>query len=96
MQSWIDIHYTSRDGLRLYARHYPVPGSLRRPAVCLAGLTRNSRDFHDLASVLARQDETGRDVYCLDYRGRGRSQPTPTGRTIRSWSSSTTCSTSWP
>jgi pimeloyl-ACP methyl ester carboxylesterase len=77
MQSWIDIHYTSRDGLRLYARHYPVPGSLRRPAVCLAGLTRNSRDFHHLASVLARQDETGRDVYCLDYRGRGRSQSDP-------------------
>jgi pimeloyl-ACP methyl ester carboxylesterase len=51
-----------------------VPGSLRRPAVCLAGLTRNSRDFHDLATVLARQDETGRDVYCLDYRGRGRSE----------------------
>jgi pimeloyl-ACP methyl ester carboxylesterase len=77
MQNWIDIHYTSRDGLRLYARHYPVTGSLRRPVVCLAGLTRNARDFHDLASVLARQDETGRDVYCLDYRGRGRSQHDP-------------------
>lgn len=77
MQSWTDIHYTSRDGLRLYARHYPVPGSLRRPVVCLAGLTRNSRDFHDLATALARHDETGRDVYCLDYRGRGRSQHDP-------------------
>jgi pimeloyl-ACP methyl ester carboxylesterase len=77
MQNWTDIHYTSRDGLRLYARHYPVPGSLRRPAVCLAGLTRNARDFHDLATVLARPDETGRDVYCLDYRGRGRSQHDP-------------------
>ena len=77
MQNWIDIHHTSRDGLRLYARHYPVPGSLRRPAVCLAGLTRNSRDFHHLASVLARPDETGRDVFCLDYRGRGRSQSDP-------------------
>jgi pimeloyl-ACP methyl ester carboxylesterase len=77
MQSWIDIHYTSRDGLRLYARHYPVPGSLRRPLVCLAGLTRNSRDFHDLATALSRPDETGRDVYCLDYRGRGRSQHDP-------------------
>ncbi|HEY5828858.1 MAG: alpha/beta fold hydrolase [Hyphomicrobiaceae bacterium] len=77
MQSWTDIHYTSRDGLRLYARHYPVPGSLRRPVVCLAGLTRNSRDFHDLATALARRDETGRDVYCLDYRGRGRSQHDP-------------------
>ena len=74
MQNWIDIHYTSRDGLRLYARHYPVPGSLRRPLVCLAGLTRNSRDVHDLATVLARPDETGRDVFAIDYRGRGRSQ----------------------
>ena len=77
MQSWNDIYFTSRDGLRLYARHYPVPGSPRRPAVCLAGLTRNSRDFHDLAAALATQDEAGRDVYCLDYRGRGRSQHDP-------------------
>lgn len=74
MQNWLDIHYTSRDGLRLYARHYPVPGSLRRPVVCLGGLTRNTRDFHDLATALSQQDESGRDVYALDYRGRGRSQ----------------------
>ena len=74
MQNWTDIYFTSRDGLRLYARHYPVPGSLRRPLVCLAGLTRNSRDFHDLASILSRPDETGRDVYAIDYRGRGRSE----------------------
>lgn len=74
MQSWVDIHYTARDGLRLYARLYPVPGSVRRPVVCLPGLTRNARDFHDLATALSRQDETGRDVYAIDYRGRGRSQ----------------------
>jgi pimeloyl-ACP methyl ester carboxylesterase len=74
MQGWNDIYFTSRDGLRLYARHYAVPGSVRRPAVCLAGLSRNSRDFHDLAVALSKPEETGRDVYCLDYRGRGRSQ----------------------
>ena len=74
MQTWTDIHFTSRDGLRLYARHYPVPGSQRRPVVCLAGLTRNCRDFHDLASALARADDWGRDVYTIDCRGRGRSQ----------------------
>jgi pimeloyl-ACP methyl ester carboxylesterase len=74
MQGWADIHFTSRDGLRLYARHYPSPGSTRRPVVCLAGLTRNSRDYHDLALGLARPDASGRDVYALDYRGRGRSQ----------------------
>ena len=74
MQTWDDIHYTSRDGLRLYARHYAVPGAWRRPVVCLAGLTRNARDFHDLATALARPDEGGRDVYAVDYRGRGRSE----------------------
>ncbi|MDX2202634.1 MAG: alpha/beta hydrolase [Hyphomicrobiaceae bacterium] len=77
MQNWFDIHYTSRDGLRLYARHYPTRGSGRRPLVCLAGLTRNSRDFHDLATALAQDEAAGRDVYCLDYRGRGRSQHDP-------------------
>ena len=94
MQSWTDIYFTSRDGLRLYARHYPVPARSRRPAVCLAGLSRNSRDFHDLAAALARPDEAGRDVYCLDYRGRGRSQNDPDWQNYSILSSSTTCSTS--
>jgi pimeloyl-ACP methyl ester carboxylesterase len=80
MHTWTNIHYTSRDGLRLYARHYPVPGSRLRPAVCLAGLTRNSRDFHDLATTLATQDAAGRDVYTIDTRGRGRSQHDPDWR----------------
>ena len=74
MQTWNDIHFSARDGLRLYARHYPAPGSLRRPVLCLAGLTRNARDCHDLATALARAEQTGRDVYALDSRGRGRSQ----------------------
>jgi len=69
-----DIFFTSRDGLRLYARHYPVAGAWRRPVVCLPGLTRNSRDFHDIALALATPDADGRNVYALDYRGRGRSQ----------------------
>jgi len=73
-QNWTDIHFTSRDGLRLYARHYPAPGSMHRPAVCLAGLTRNCRDNHDLASALSAAGEAARDVYTLDYRGRGRSE----------------------
>jgi pimeloyl-ACP methyl ester carboxylesterase len=77
MQNWFDIHYTSRDGLRLYARHYPSRSVGRRPLVCLAGLTRNSRDFHDLATRISQDDDTGREVFCLDYRGRGRSQYDP-------------------
>lgn len=72
MQAWHDVYFTSRDGLRLYGRYYAaaVPSS-RRPVLCLAGLTRNSRDFHDLAVALA---EAGRDVYTLDSRGRGLSE----------------------
>jgi pimeloyl-ACP methyl ester carboxylesterase len=74
MQNWSDIRFTARDGLRLYARHYAVPGSRCRPVVCLAGLTRNGRDFHDLATALARPNRSGRDVFTLDSRGRGGSE----------------------
>jgi pimeloyl-ACP methyl ester carboxylesterase len=80
-QNWRDIYFTARDGLRLYARHYPAPGSPLRPVLCLAGLTRNSRDFHHLASVLSSPDQSApRQVYALDYRGRGRSAYDPDWR----------------
>ncbi|RMF01349.1 MAG: alpha/beta hydrolase [Alphaproteobacteria bacterium] len=76
--AWEDIFYTSHDGLTLYARHYPGKGkSGLRPALCLPGLTRNSKDFHVLASHLAAQ---GREVYALDFRGRGRSARDPDWR----------------
>ncbi|MGH6792488.1 MAG: alpha/beta fold hydrolase [Methyloceanibacter sp.] len=71
---WRDIFYTSFDDLKLYARHYPAPYEKLRSVVCLPGLTRNARDFHYLASYLSRHPEKPRNVYCLDYRGRGRSQ----------------------
>jgi pimeloyl-ACP methyl ester carboxylesterase len=71
VQTWHDIYFSARDGLRLYARHYPAPGATRRPVLCLAGLTRNSRDFHRLAVSLAAG---GREVYALDSRGRGLSE----------------------
>ena len=73
-QNWKDIFYTSRDGLRLYGRHYPAPGSTRRPLLCLPGLTRNSRDFHLLASLLSDPRGHRREVFAVDYRGRGRSE----------------------
>ncbi len=71
---WREIHYQSHDDLRLYARFYPAAEAGARPAVCLPGLTRNSRDFHYLASYLSNDPERPRDVYCVDYRGRGGSQ----------------------
>lgn len=80
-QAWRDIFFTSRDGLRLYGRHYPSSTPGRRPALCLAGLTRNSRDFHDLALYLTDPgNPQARDVYTFDARGRGRSQHDPDWR----------------
>jgi pimeloyl-ACP methyl ester carboxylesterase len=71
---WRDIFYESFDDLRLYARHYPAPDERFRSVICLPGLTRNSRDFHTLATYLSTHPEKPRNVYCLDYRGRGRSE----------------------
>jgi pimeloyl-ACP methyl ester carboxylesterase len=66
---FVDRFHTSRDGLRLYARDYAGPTPAGVSAVCLHGLTRNSRDFEALAPRLARS----RRVLSLDVRGRGRS-----------------------
>ncbi|MEM7776701.1 MAG: alpha/beta hydrolase [Pseudomonadota bacterium] len=68
--SWLPIHMTTQDGLRLSGRHYPAPRSSRRAVVCLAGLTRNVRDFDVVAAALSSGPHA-RDVYCLDMRGRG-------------------------
>jgi pimeloyl-ACP methyl ester carboxylesterase len=62
--------------LRLYYRDYGNPSSPRLPVLCLTGLTRNSRDFADLAERLAPE----RRVFCPDYRGRGRSAYDPDWR----------------
>lgn len=77
IETFREIRFTARDGLRLYGRHYPAAkgdGTPRRPVICLAGLTRNSRDFHVVAQALSQRVTTPRDVYTLDYRGRGLSQ----------------------
>jgi pimeloyl-ACP methyl ester carboxylesterase len=76
-----DIYYTARDGLRLYARCYrAAQASSRRPVLCLPGLTRNGRDFHDLAVALSRHPSSSRTVYTFDYRGRGLSEFDPEWR----------------
>ncbi len=66
-------YFSARDGLRLHARCYEAPASRRRPVLCLAGLTRNSRDFHDLAVALST-GPAARTVWALDSRGRGLSE----------------------
>ncbi len=66
--------YTSADGLKLSARDYGSPLSPWLPVVCLAGFTRDSRDFHELAVHLSTHRHRPRRVVAFDSRGRGRSQ----------------------
>ncbi len=67
---YAETYYTSKDGLRLFFRDYGLEEGGAAPVLCLPGLTRNSRDFDDLARRLA----ANRRVICPDLRGRGNSQ----------------------
>ncbi|WP_296679116.1 alpha/beta hydrolase [Novosphingobium sp.] len=68
MTAFADRFWTSRDGLKLHFRDYPGRDD-RPPVLCLPGLTRNARDFEDLAARLAGDWR----VLCVDLRGRGES-----------------------
>ncbi len=72
--TFVQRSYRSADGLELAYRDYPGPSDgAQTPALCLPGLTRNARDFEDLARELARE----RRVLSPDLRGRGRSAHDP-------------------
>jgi pimeloyl-ACP methyl ester carboxylesterase len=73
MPAFDERTFTSRDGLALSYRDYAGPTPAGVTALCLHGLTRNSRDFEGLAPRLAR----ARRVLCADVRGRGRSARDP-------------------
>ncbi|PBB98237.1 alpha/beta hydrolase [Mesorhizobium sp. WSM3862] len=72
-----DFFYAAPDGLKLHARIYGEANSGGWPVVCLSGLTRNARDFHELALYLSGKAKTPRKVVAFDYRGRGRSDYDP-------------------
>jgi pimeloyl-ACP methyl ester carboxylesterase len=76
-QSVSDFFYTSTDGLQLHARVYGEANTDHWPVVCLPGLTRNARDFHELALYLSTQAANPRKVVAFDYRGRGQSAYDP-------------------
>ena len=69
MADFEDFYWTSPDGLSLHARDYaPAVETPRLPVICLHGLTRNARDFEEVAPRIAA---TGRRVLAADFRGRG-------------------------
>ncbi len=62
----------SDDGLTLFSRIYGAHlKNEALPVVCLSGLSRNSRDFHQLAIQIVTDPVKPRMVICPDYRGRG-------------------------
>ena len=65
--------YTSDNGLHLYYREY---GGADQTVICLPGLTRNSKDFHEIALHLSSHYR----VICADLRGRGQSEHDPKQR----------------
>ena len=68
---WENRYWWSRDGVRLHARDYaprdPARAAGRPPILCLPGLTRNARDYEDVAARLSAEWR----VLALNLRGRG-------------------------
>lgn len=75
MSLFIERRFQSEDGLQLYCRDYGSQhGGI--PILCLAGISRNSRDFEDIAAVLSSRYR----VFAMDLRGRGFSDRDPEWR----------------
>lgn len=77
-KAYAEIAWQSHDGLRLHARIYDARAPGGRAAdvptvMCLHGLTRNGRDFEDLAPHLQERHR----VVVPDLRGRGFSARDP-------------------
>jgi len=70
-----DRFFEGPDPLTLYYREYEAEASDLAPLLCLPGLTRNHRDFEELAHHLSAS--TGRRVLTTDLRGRGQSDDDP-------------------
>ncbi|WP_375396804.1 alpha/beta fold hydrolase [uncultured Sphingomonas sp.] len=70
MAEYENRYWWSNDGVRLHYRDYPARNALaegRPPILCLPGLTRNARDYADLAARLS----AGWRVLAIELRGRG-------------------------
>ena len=77
MPDYVSHIVTTQDGLKLHVRAYGALTSARLPVVCLHGLARTGADFHRLAVALSGDAPKPRQVFAMDYRGRGRSDYDP-------------------
>ena len=60
----------TQDGLRIYFRDYNQYNFDNIPIICLPGLTRNCKDFHNFAQLFSNS----RRIISIDMRGRGKSE----------------------
>lgn len=75
MTGYSEHYFTAPDGVRTYYRRYGAQGpQAKLPVLCMHGLTRNSKDFEEVAPMIAA---LGREVVAIDVRGRGRSDRDP-------------------
>jgi pimeloyl-ACP methyl ester carboxylesterase len=75
MMDYADAWFETADGFKISYRVYPPKDEESGPPVlCLHGLTRNLKDFEDLAPEIAAM---GRKVICATQRGRGQSDYDP-------------------
>jgi pimeloyl-ACP methyl ester carboxylesterase len=72
VQRYEDRYFAVRDGLKLHYRDFSGSAD-KPPLLCLPGLTRNVRDFAELAERYSPRFR----VLALDYRGRGLSDHDP-------------------
>jgi pimeloyl-ACP methyl ester carboxylesterase len=72
-QNYKDCYFRAQDGLSLYYRDYGNESLAGTPILCLAGLTRHSADFHELALRFSGRHR----VLAMDLRGRGNSDYDP-------------------
>ncbi|KUM24220.1 hydrolase [Mesorhizobium loti] len=76
-EGFSEFYNAAPDGLKLHARIYGEANTGVWPVVCLPGLTRNARDFHELALYLSGNAKAPRKIIAFDYRGRGQSDHDP-------------------
>ncbi len=74
MADYREDRFRAQDGLSLYYRDYGTERAGQIPILCLAGLSRNAKDFAGPAEWLAGK---GHRVIVPDYRGRGQSDYDP-------------------
>lgn len=67
MLNYTENYFTNPDGLKQFYRDYNYAPPKAPTVLCMPGLTRNSRDFSEIAEHLA----TTCRVICVDQRGRG-------------------------